>query len=502
MATSLNIKKTLKDNTIFIALIVVMLFFQLLISATGNGSLFSPGNITNIINQNAYVVVLATGMLCCILTGGNIDLSVGSIVCLVGAIAGTLIVNLGWNIYVTILLCLVVGTLIGAWHGMWIAYIHIPPFIVTLAGMLLWRGVALIILNGLTISPMPENYLALFSSYIPFISDEKWDADFDGAKNSIYLVTMVIALLCCAAYIIMEVISRGNKKKKGYEVSGTPGFIAKLAILSLVILFVANLLGQDQGLPIILVIAFKCNVILAMIGTSVLALLLCGKGKTFGDLSRNISKAFADGVIDSAPIMGFFLTVPMFCNAAALCAPYFNVLLAPIVPKNAVVIAIALVTVSSVFFRSSDDPVDVKPIPDDSPININKLVISELMSSNNGVYVNENGVMCDYLELYNGTSKTINLNGYGLSDRKDTIKWTFGDVKIEPGEYLVVSLTGKLEEGLNAAMKLIYEVTKDDIAKIGNIPGWHDLEESQAIRQAEYDQLVEIAKAIDLYEQV
>ncbi|MBQ6566055.1 MAG: sugar ABC transporter permease, partial [Treponema sp.] len=147
MSTSMNIKKTLKDNTIFIALVVVMLFFQILITATGNGSLFSPGNIKNLINQNAYVVVLATGMLCCILTGGNIDLSIGSIVCLVGAIAGTLIKNMGCNIYLSILICLVVGILIGAWHGMWIAYIHIPPFIVTLAGMLLWRGVALIILN-------------------------------------------------------------------------------------------------------------------------------------------------------------------------------------------------------------------------------------------------------------------------------------------------------------------------------------------------------------------
>ena len=258
-------------------------------------------------------------MLCCILTGGNIDLSVGSIVCLVGAIAGTLIVNLGWNIYVTILLCLVVGTLIGAWHGMWIAYIHIPPFIVTLAGMLLWRGVALIILNGLTISPMPENYLALFSSYIPFISDEKWDADFDGAKNSIYLVTMVIALLCCAAYIIMEVISRGNKKKKGYEVSGTPGFIAKLAILSLVILFVANLLGQDQGLPIILVIVAIIVAIYAYYTKNTVS------GRYLYALGGNAKAAQLSGV-NTDKVMFFAYTNMGFLSgvAALMCVARFN----------------------------------------------------------------------------------------------------------------------------------------------------------------------------------
>ena len=106
-------------------------------------------------------------MLLCILTGGNIDLSVGSVVALVGAVAGTLIVNLHWNIYISMMLCLLVGVAIGAWQGYWIAYVRIPPFIVTLAGMLLWRGVALLILNGLTISPFPDNYLKYFTSFVP-----------------------------------------------------------------------------------------------------------------------------------------------------------------------------------------------------------------------------------------------------------------------------------------------------------------------------------------------
>ncbi len=307
MSTSMNIKKTLKNNTIFIALIVVMLFFQLLITATDNGSLFSPGNIKNLINQNAYVVVLATGMLCCILTGGNIDLSVGSIVCLVGAIGGTLIVNLHWNIYLSILVCLIVGILIGAWHGMWIAYIHIPPFIVTLAGMLLWRGVALIILNGLTISPMPPKYLNLFASYIPF------------SGNGTYAVTMIIAALCCAVYIIAEFVSRNNKVRKGYEVPSMAGFLAKLIIISAVIMLVAHLLGLDQGLPIILVIVGVIVAIYAYYTKNTVS------GRYLYALGGNAKAAKLSGV-NTDKVMFFAYTNMGFLSAVAalMCVARFN----------------------------------------------------------------------------------------------------------------------------------------------------------------------------------
>ena len=137
-----NFKSVLKGNTMLFVLVGVMLLFEILIRLGDHGSLFAPANITNIIRQNAYVAILATGMLLCILTGGNIDLSVGSVVALVGALAGVFIVNLGMPIWLAICLCLLIGTLIGAFHGFFIAYIHIPPFITTLAGMLLWRGVA------------------------------------------------------------------------------------------------------------------------------------------------------------------------------------------------------------------------------------------------------------------------------------------------------------------------------------------------------------------------
>jgi len=231
-----------------------MLLFQILIVATDNGSLFAPSNITNIINQNAYVVILATGMLLCILTGGNIDLSVGSIVAFVGAIAGTLIVNMHWNIYAAIVVCLLVGMLVGAWHGMWIAFVHIPPFIVTLAGMLLWRGAALIVLNGITISPMPDNYLSLFSSYLPTVSYDMLNADPDKAMALTFAVTMIVAVLCCIVFVLAEFLQRGAKRRKGYETTALGLFIARLVLFCAVILIVASLLGRDKGIPVILII--------------------------------------------------------------------------------------------------------------------------------------------------------------------------------------------------------------------------------------------------------
>ena len=319
-STSSNIKRILKSNTIFLVLIAVMVLFQVLIVATDNGSLFSPSNITNIIKQNSYVVILATGMLLCILTGGNIDLSVGSIVCFVGALAGTFIVNWHMNIYVSILLCLIVGILIGAWHGLWIAYVHIPPFIVTLAGMLLWRGAALIALNGLTISPMPDNFLRLFNSSIPAISDEAFDAmGYEAAQAKIFMITMIIAAICCIAFIIAEIGKRKKRISKGYEVEAVPLFVGKLALLSAVILVVSALLGQDSGLPVILILM---AVIVAVYGYYTQNTV---PGRYLYALGGNAKAAKLSGV-DTDKVMFFAYTNMGFLSAVAalVCIARFN----------------------------------------------------------------------------------------------------------------------------------------------------------------------------------
>ena len=229
-----SLKSVLKGNTMIFILVGVMFLFEVLIRIAGHGSLFAPANITNIIRQNAYVAILATGMLLCILTGGNIDLSVGSVVALVGALAGVFIVNLGMPVWLAICLCLLIGTLIGAFHGFFIAYIHIPPFITTLAGMLLWRGVATIVLDGKPIAPFPQKYLKLFESFIPGSKANPTEILVFGElvdKNTL-ITTLVISLVCVLAFVVLEVISRRKKIKNNYTVSSLSSFITKLVVLS------------------------------------------------------------------------------------------------------------------------------------------------------------------------------------------------------------------------------------------------------------------------------
>ena len=239
-----KVKDFLKKNTMLIALVLVMVLFQMLISAAGKGSMFSPVNITNLINQNGYVVILATGMLMCILTGGNIDLSVGSVVALVGAVAGTLIVNKGVNVYLSMAICLLTGIAIGAWQGFWIAYVRIPSFIVTLAGMMLWRGVALLILNGLTISPFPKNYLNHFTSFIPN-SDN---------PTTVLWVTVIAAVVVCVVFAVLQILGRIDKQRKGYEAGSAVAMYTKIAIICAAVLWVSFLLGKNKGVPMVLIL--------------------------------------------------------------------------------------------------------------------------------------------------------------------------------------------------------------------------------------------------------
>jgi putative multiple sugar transport system permease protein len=230
----------LKKNTMLIALIVIAIFFTL---NTG-GKLLAPQNVTNLISQNGYVVILAVGMLICILTGGNIDLSVGSVVALVGALAGKLIVTYNLNIYLSVLICLLAGIVIGMWQGYWIAYVRIPAFIVTLSGMLLFRGVALIILDGLTISPFPENYLVLFNSFIP---------DPFG-NDTINILTIIIGVVICFLYIGLQIYKQMNRVKKGYVTEKPLIMIIKIIAISAAILASSYSLSKYKGIPIILIL--------------------------------------------------------------------------------------------------------------------------------------------------------------------------------------------------------------------------------------------------------
>ena len=229
----------LRKYTMVIVLILVTLFFTW---KTG-GRMLLPQNVNNLIAQNAYVFILATGMLLCILTGGNIDLSVGSIVCFVGAIGATFMVNKGFNVYVSIIIMLLAGLLIGAWQGFWIAYRRIPPFIVTLAGMLMFRGLSNIVLDGFTIAPLPDKYLELFTSYI---------IDFfhgDGFN----ITSLVVGIIVACIFVVVTFKGRISKIQKGYSVASMGSDVGKCIVVSLVVVVFMWRLGQYKGIPNILI---------------------------------------------------------------------------------------------------------------------------------------------------------------------------------------------------------------------------------------------------------
>lgn len=229
----------LKKNTMIIVLVLVTLFFTI---KTG-GNMLLPQNVYNLIAQNAYVFILATGMLLCILTGGNIDLSVGSIIGFVGAIGGTMMINMKTGIWPAIVVMLLVGVAIGAWQGFWIAYVRIPPFIVTLAGMLVFRGLANVVLNGMTLAPMPDNYLVLFNSFVP---------DFFGGTG-FNITCMLAGVIAVAIFAGTTFSGRMKKAKKGYELESLGGLVAKTVIISAAILAFMFRLAQYKGIPNVLI---------------------------------------------------------------------------------------------------------------------------------------------------------------------------------------------------------------------------------------------------------
>jgi len=238
-----NFSQVLKDNTMIIVLVLVYLFFTW---QTG-GSMFSPLNFNALITQNAYVFILACGMLMCMLTGGNIDLSCGSFVCFLGAIGGYLMVvkNLGTGI--SIVLMLVVGIIYGVVLGYLVAYMNIPPWIATLAGYLAFRGIGTDILSSnsstgsISVKNM-ESFLNIFSGKL-----------LSTKLNNLNIPCMAVGVIAAVIVILANLIGRANKVRKGYEADSAASVLLKSVIEAAVILLVMYKLAMGGGIPTVLV---------------------------------------------------------------------------------------------------------------------------------------------------------------------------------------------------------------------------------------------------------
>lgn len=232
-----------RKYTMIMALILIVLFF----SITTEGKILFPQNINNLISQNAYVFVLATGMLLCILTGGNIDLSVGSVVCFTGAV-GAMVMDKDVNFPAAVLTMLVIGILIGMWQGFWIAYVKVPPFIATLAGMYAFRGLSNVVLQGMTVSVKSETFVRVFGGgadcYVP---------DFLGNGEGINMTCMVVGCIAVIVLIAVQLKNRINNRSRGYETASLGSTIVKLALVSAAILWVTYKLASYKGIPTVLI---------------------------------------------------------------------------------------------------------------------------------------------------------------------------------------------------------------------------------------------------------
>ena len=213
-----TILSDLGSNGIFIALIAVVVLFAILT----DGILLRPQNISNLVVQNGYILVLAIGMVMVIIAG-HIDLSVGSVAAFVGAISGVLAVKMGLPWWLVIILSLLVGAIVGAWQGFWIAYVGIPAFIVTLAGMLIFRGLALVVLGNANIGSFPAEYRALGNGFISNVFGADTDPD---------LFTLVIGAFAIVILVVQQARTRAGRQKYGQDVEPIIWFIVKLALVA------------------------------------------------------------------------------------------------------------------------------------------------------------------------------------------------------------------------------------------------------------------------------
>ena len=252
------LKENLRQYGLVIALIAIMVFFQIMT----NGVLFYPVNLTNIILQNSYIIVMALGMLL-VIVAGHIDLSVGSVAGFVGAVAAVLMVDYGLNPLLGAIACIAVGAVIGGAQGYFIAYMKIPSFIVTLAGMLVFKGLLLWLLGGRSVGPFPPEFQLLSAGFIPDVIG-KWtlvapavnDAGAAIPNTGIVLhsTTMVIGVLIVAAMLYFALNSRKNRESHGYEAEPFALFVAKNVVIAAIIMFLMYKFASYKGLPNVLIV--------------------------------------------------------------------------------------------------------------------------------------------------------------------------------------------------------------------------------------------------------
>ncbi|PPB48230.1 sugar ABC transporter permease [Arthrobacter pityocampae] len=233
----------LRQIGIFVALLVIVTLFQVL---TG-GALLQPDNVSNIIVQNSYILLLAIGMVM-IIVAGHIDLSVGSVAAFVGAMSGIMVQDWNFPWWAAFVASMVIGGLVGAWQGFWVAYVGIPAFIVTLAGMLVFRGLTQIVLGNQRITGFPEEYRQLGGGFL-------FPGLFPAETNLLDWTTVGLGVIAVVLLVVTQLRGRATRARLQLEDEPQAWFVTKLAFIVAIILGLTYLLASSRsGTPIVLVV--------------------------------------------------------------------------------------------------------------------------------------------------------------------------------------------------------------------------------------------------------
>jgi putative multiple sugar transport system permease protein len=287
--------RNLRQSGIYVAFVAIVALFAILTE----GVSLSPGNITNIVLQYSYILVLAIGMVLVIIAG-HIDLSVGSVVALTGAVSAVLVIQQDYPWWVGMVAAIAVGLAVGAWHGFWVAYVGIPAFIVTLAGMLLFRGLTLQVLDNISLSPFPSEYGKVASGFLNgLIGGNGYDA-----------FTLLIGAVAVAGYAVSGFRTRVARIRYQQPVESFPLFVGRVVLVGAVVMYFAWQLAHARGLPIVLII----------LAVLVIAYGLVSKRTVFGRqiyaIGGNLAAAQLSGV--KVKVVNFWIFVNMgFLSAVA-----------------------------------------------------------------------------------------------------------------------------------------------------------------------------------------
>jgi putative multiple sugar transport system permease protein len=240
-----TLTKTLRGNIRQYGMIIALAAIVILFQITTDGILLKPLNVSNLVVQNAQILILAIGMVL-VIVARHIDLSVGSVAAFVGAVGAILMTKHDVPWLLAVILCLALGALIGAWHGFWVAYVGIPAFIVTLASMLLFRGLTLVVLEGATVGGLPEGFKDIGNGFLPEV----------GPDTGLHNLTIALGVLLVAVLVVLDLRKRAASQRYNFDVLPLPLFLIKQGVIGAVIIEFSYLLADARGLPIVGLILF------------------------------------------------------------------------------------------------------------------------------------------------------------------------------------------------------------------------------------------------------